>query len=209
MSKAIRCLLGGVVLCALPLTVANADTITFDEFPANNNNSPITTLYAALGVTFASDNSGTWGGLSNGDPGNWDLEGTNGPAFLGNNGVNNSNTYVTSIFFSSPMSNVSFDVSRSLGSSLGQTLTASAFAGSTLLGFISFSLGDINQWTMISFGFGGGIDSVILDGSQAGFSPYGVDNLQFTSAIPLPGSLLLLATGLALLRQKLVWRHSA
>ena len=46
--------------------VANAATITFDEYAANNNNMAITTLYSALGILFSSDNSGTFGGNGNG-----------------------------------------------------------------------------------------------------------------------------------------------
>src|SRR5262252_3910701 len=70
---------------------AEATVITFDEFPATNNNAPLTNAYAGLGVTFGATNSGTWGGNSAGDPGNWGLQGTNGPAFLGFNGVNDPN----------------------------------------------------------------------------------------------------------------------
>lgn len=175
---------------------AGADTINFDEFPATNNNVPLTVLYAGMGVTFGTDNSGTWGGNSNGDPGNWDLEGTNGPQFLGNNGLNNGSTYVTSIFFATSVANVSVDVSRSNGSSPGQTLTASAFDGATLLGSTTVTLGPINTWTTISLMFEG-IDSVILDGSQTGFSPYGVDDLNFnvSAAVPEPASLTLLLVG--------------
>jgi hypothetical protein len=195
-TKALFLLLWGLVLCVVPLTGVYAGTITFDEFPANNNNVPITNLYAPIGVIFASDNSGTWDGLSNGNPGNWGLEGTNGPSFLGNNGLNNSGTYVTSIFFSAPVSNVSFDVSRSNGSSPGQTLTASVYEGATLLGSLTVTLGNINNWSLITFGLGG-IDKVILDGSDVGLSPYGVDNLQFTAgAVPEPATMLLIGSGL-------------
>lgn len=160
---------------------ANAVTITFDEFAANNSNVAITNQYASLGITLGTDNSGIWGGLTQGDPGNWQLEGSNGTAFLGNNGFNNDNSYVTSILFSSLMSNVSFDASRSFGSSPGQTLIASAFGGATLLASQSVQLGAVNSWTSIAFGFGG-ITSLIVTGSTRGFSPFGIDNLQFVEA---------------------------
>ncbi len=165
---------------------AQATTITFDEFAATNNNSPLTTLYAGLGVTFGTDNSGTFGGIGQGDPGSWSLLGTNGSAFLGNNGVRNGNSYVTTIFFSSAATNVSFDVSRSNGSSPGQTLMASAYNGATLLSSMTLSLGAINSWSSHSIFNMAGIDKLVLDGSQSGFSPYGVDNLQFNSAAPVP-----------------------
>jgi hypothetical protein len=172
-----------------------AATITFDEFPATNNNAPVTNAYAGLGVLFDGDNSGTFGGLSAGDPGNWDLEGTNGPAFLGNNGLNNASTYVSTIHFTSGTGFVSFDVSRSTGSADGQTLTASVFNGATLLGTTVLTLGPINTWTTLSF-TAVGIDRLVLDGSQTGFSPYGVDNLVFDHApVPEPTTLLLVGSG--------------
>lgn len=173
-----------------------AVTITFDEFPATNINSPITAEYAGLGITFGADNSGTWGGLSAGDPGSWNLEGTNGSAFLGNNGLNNSSTYVTSIFFSSLINNVSFDASRSLGSSDGQTLTVNAYHGATLVASQTITFGGINSWTPVSFSTAG-IDSLILDGSDAGFSPYGIDNL--VVAVPEPEMYGMLLAGLGLM----------
>jgi hypothetical protein len=195
-SKAVCLLLWGLVLCSVPLTGVYAGIINFDEFPANNSNVPITTLYAPVGVIFDSDNSGIWDGLSNGDPGNWGLEGTNGPAFLGNNGINNLATYVTTIFFSVPVSYVSLDVSRSSGSIPEQELTASAFSGSTWLTSTVVLLGDINHWTPITLSFlGMGFDKVILNGSEVGYN--GVDNLQFNPVpVPEPATILLIGSGL-------------
>jgi hypothetical protein len=203
--KAVCCL---ATACLFTLTVvsavSNAATITFDEFAATNNNVAIQNEYSGLGVTFGTDNSGTWGGITNGDPGSWGLNGTNGPAFLGNNGQNNAYTYITTIFFSTPVSSVTFDVSRSNGSTAGQTLTWFAYDGLNQLGFTTVTLGDINSWSTVSLNFAG-IDKVVLDGSggdpsaaQGGvFSPYGIDNLQFgTAAVPEPVTLWLLGAGL-------------
>ncbi len=171
-----------------------AVTITFDEFPANNNNTPIITEYTGLGVNFDSDNAGTWGGISAGDPGNWGLEGTNGAAFLGNNGL--GGTTITSIYFSSLINNVSFDTSRSLGSSVGQTLTVNAYNFATLVSSQTITFGDINTWTSVSFATSG-IDSLFLVGSDSGFSPYGIDNL--VVAVPEPEMYGMLLAGLGLM----------
>jgi hypothetical protein len=180
-----------------------ATTITFDEFPAGDNNVAITTLYSYLGVTFGATNSGIWEGLSQGDPGNWGLEGTNGPQFLGFNGINGYNEAVT---FASPVNFVSLDFSRSNGSSDG-TITLSAYDGATLLGSTSAVLGGINSWSTLSLNLSD-ITSIVWDGTGSGFHPYGVDNFQFTST-PEPANLMLFLSGvigIAAVWSKLRWR---
>ena len=200
------------ILLMTALQPVLAATITFDEFAANNSNSALSNLYAPLGVTFGGGNSGIWDGLSAGDPGNWALEGSSGTAFLGNNGFNNGGSYVTSIYFETLMSDVSFDVSRSNGSGEGQSLTASAYSGTDLLSSQTILLGAVNSWASLAFGHGS-ISSLIITGSTTGFSPFGLDNLQFrntllsgldigdieVTAIPEPETYALMLAGLGLL----------
>ena len=194
MSLRYMVLLGG----ALAASTSFAGVITFDEFPATNNNVALTTAYSALGVTFDDRNSGTWGGIANGDPGSWDLNGTNGPQFLGNNGLNDGDSYAESIFFAVGQTSVSFDASRSNGSSAGQMLTADAYNGSgTLVDSEVLTLGNINTWTTFTL-LGSDITRVDLTGSINGFSPYGIDNLQFSSStVPEPSYMVLLGPILA------------
>ena len=115
-------------------------------------------------------------------------------------------TYVsTSFFFTTTVSFVSFDVSRSNGSMPGRRLTVVRLCGINASGFHRPShLGAINSWTTVSLNFAG-INKVVLDGSgeesasQVGvFSPYGIDNLQFSAAaaVPEPLTLWLLGAGL-------------
>lgn len=197
-SLAVACLFTFTVASA----VSNAETISFDEFAATNNNVAIQNEYSGVGVTFGTDNSGTWGGISNGDPGTWGLNGTNGfPAFLGNNGQNNAYTYVSTISFNTSVTSFSFDVSRSNGSEAGQSLTWYAYEGLNLRGSATITLGNINSWSTVSLNFAGiDFDKVVLDGSgsQSLFSPYGIDNLQFSAAaaVPEPLTLWLLGAGL-------------
>ena len=186
-------------LAALAST-CSAGVITFDEFPAMDNGAALTTAYSGIGVTFDDRNTGTWDGIDNGDPGGWGVNGTNGPNFLGNNGGNNGETYAESIFFAVGQATVSFDASRTGGSSSGQTLTANAYDGSNnLIDSVVLTLGNVNAWTAFSVS-GAGIARVDVIGSTSGFSPYAIDNLQFTSgsaSVPEPGSILLLAIGVA------------
>jgi hypothetical protein len=194
-------------LASLLISAASlsATTINFDEFPAGDNGIAITTLYSYLGVTFGPTNAGVWEGLSQGDPGNWGLEGTNGPQFLGFNGGNGYNEVVT---FNNPVNFVSLDFSRSNGSSDGMIML-SAFDGMTLLGSTSVVLGDINTWSTLSLSFPT-ITSIEWDGTGSGFHPYGVDNFQFTPSggtTPEPSTFLLLGTSIlgiaAVLRRRL------
>lgn len=187
--------------------VANAATITFDEYAANNNNMAITTLYSSLGILFSSDNSGTFGGNGNGDPGSWNLLGTNGSAFLGNNGVNNSNSYVTTMTFTSPVASLAFDVSRSNGSSPGQSLTASVYLQNIFVDSQIITLNEINEWTSVSFGTGA-YDKMVLTGSANGFSPYGIDNLQI-AAVPEVETYAMLLAGLGLMGSIIRRRNSS
>jgi hypothetical protein len=180
----------GLAIAALVwLPTASATTVTFDESPAANG----TGAYGETisGAVFSATNAGTWGGLSNGDPGNWDLEGTNGPQFLGFNGSGGSHSEV--VTFQSAVTSVSLDFSRSLGSADGM-ITLQAFDGATLLGSTSAMLGPINSWTTLSLAFSS-ITSISWEGTGTGFHPYGVDNFTF-NAVPEPGSACLLAGGL-------------
>jgi hypothetical protein len=185
----------------MTVSIAHAGIINFDEYPATNSGVPVTTLYSSLGVTFSATNFGTWSGIANGDPGGWGLNGTNGPDFLGDNGGNNGSSYTDYIYFATAQSSVSLDASRSNGSSAGQSLTVYAFAGGSLVATESLVLGSINSWTTFDL-MGSGITEIELVGSSNGFSPFGIDNLQFSSSTtvtPEPSSFLLLGSGFAAL----------
>jgi hypothetical protein len=176
----------------LMIPVLSASTITFDESPAPDTGTP----YGAtiLGATFSATNGGIWGGNSQGNPGSWGLEGTNGPQFLGFNG----SPYSETVTFASAVNGFSADFSRSDGSTDG-AITLSAFNGATQIDTTTVALGAINTWSTVSLS-DSGITSVTWSDAGTGFHPYGVDNLVFgTSAVPEPGSLLLAALGFLVL----------
>ncbi len=189
----------GIILLAVGVACAN--TVTFDEIAATNNNSSLTNQLAAFGVTFGGTNAGIWGGNANGNPGNWGVDGTNGPQFLGFNGSNTpggglggSEPYGDTITFAGAVSNVFLDASRTNGST-DLLFTLCGYNGATLLGCASNSLGPVNQWSTFGLAFGN-ITSVTVEGTGSGFHPYGIDNLQFNSPIPEPATLALVGGGL-------------
>ena len=153
-----------------PAYASSTTVINFDEFPTTGN--LISTEYLAQGVTFVTDNGIVWGGLSNGDPGNWDLEGTNGPQFLGFNG----GSYAATANFAENATSVSLDASRSLGSQNGDSFTLQAYCGAALVDSDSFTFGAVNSWTTATVS-ALCIDSIVISGAGAGFHPFGVDNL--------------------------------
>lgn len=181
------------VVLGLSSLAAQAANINFDELAATDNNSPYTT--SLFGVTFGGTNSGTFSGLTAGDPGNWGLEGTNGTNFLGFNGING---YSEVVSFATSVNNFSVDVSRSNGSVDG-TLTFNAFNGSTLLGSSTYSLGPINSWTTVSLNYAA-ITSVSWTGTGSGFHPYAVDNMSFNvTAVPEAETYAMMLAGLGVM----------
>ena len=148
-----------------------ATTINFEGLSAVGN------AYNGLGISFNPSSQNVYQGMSNGeDPGNWGLEGTNGPYFLSFNGGNPG--YTMELTFTVPQSSISLDVSRSMGSSPGQTFTLNAFNGATLLHTKTVTLGDINSWSTVSI-TAPDFNRVTWDSAGTVFHPYGVDNLIF------------------------------
>lgn len=188
-------LLFAIIPCA-----ALATTITFDESPAPNTLNPYSATVA--GATFSATNNGVWSGISQGDPGNWQLQGTNGPQFLGFNG-----NYDEVVTFAAAVTNVSADFSRANGSVDG-TVTFQAFNGASLLGSTTADLGAINSWTTMSLAFPN-ITSVSWTETGTGDHPYGADNFSFGIGLtdtPEPTSAILLTSGLLCVAGLRRWR---
>lgn len=175
---------GAVAARGQALITINFDDIAFGSNPAEQ--------YASLGVHFLGVDAGIQNGLTNGDSGNWGVDGTNGPFFLGFNGPSYSET----ITIDAPAVSVSLDVSRTSGSAPTDTFTLTAFAGSTPVATQTITLLTQNVWQTVTLNLGGPvITSLQLDGAGLGFHPYGVDNLQF-NAVPEPSTWALLGGGL-------------
>lgn len=184
---------GVFALALLLATTAHAGVINFEEFPADNSNGPMQAdRYSALGVAFvATDDGSTWGGIGNGDPGNWDLEGTNGSIFSGFNG----SSYGLTMLFDTDVSAFAMDAARSAGSSAGDTITLEGWNDGGLVETLTVTFGDINVWSTLTLA--SSVDEVRWFGTGDGFHPFGVDNIQWdAAAVSAPAPLALLGLGL-------------
>lgn len=178
--------LGGFGAPALGLGLS----ITFDEFPAINDNAGfLTNEYAGIGVNWVTtDDGSTWDGFSDGNPGNWGIDGTNGNQFLGFNGV----SYTATMLFDTAATAFFLDVTRSNGSEANDTFTLEGYMNGGLVDSKTISYFGVNEWSTV--GLLGNFDEVVMYGNGAGFHPFGVDNITWRE-VPTPSSLALLGIG--------------
>lgn len=194
-------------LVAFGASVASADVIAFDgAYPSLGDGGDPATYYSAQGITIGGDNAGVWGGNSNGNPGGWSLEGTNGPAFLG---CNDGDSCSPTFNFATPVDDVSLDIG--LANNWSATFTVSGYLGTTLVDSDTLTINHgVSGGTWDTFALTGDVDQVVVSSSfvSPGFA-FGLDNVQFDSPATAPEpatfSMLLFgvgAVGLAALRRR-------
>jgi hypothetical protein len=152
----------------------------------NSNCCYLTSEYLDLGVTFeTTDDGSVWGGLSNGNPGTWGLEGTNGPAFLGFNGA----SYSATMLFDVPVSEFSLDMAPSGGWSMAEDLfTLEGYLDGALVDQVSLPPLGFATWMTVALA--GEIDEVTLFASgPSGRYAFGVDNVNWTPVVDIPGDI--------------------
>ena len=160
------------MVCAFPVWVS-AQILTFEGVCVPPTSCPIGTFYGPAGVTFTPSTHQVWGGNSNGNPGGWGVEGTNGPSFLGFNG---SPSYSVQLNLARNATYFSVDVSRTSGSTDG-TFTLTLFNGAAQVFTDTVTLGAINSWQTVTASVPGGFNIAVLTGAGTGFHPFAVDNI--------------------------------
>jgi hypothetical protein len=157
----------------LAAAAAAAETISFEEIAAHNTNRAVLDEeYAHLGVHFdAVDDGAIWDGMSNGDPGGWELEGSNGPSFLGFNG----RSYSITLRFDAPVPAFRVDVAAASGADPAGVFALEGYREGVLVDSASVVLGGVNEWMTVALG--AEVDLVIWRGDRLGFRPFGADNV--------------------------------
>jgi hypothetical protein len=165
------CLLTG--LAAVP--AGATEVISFEEIAAQNTNrATLGEEYAHLGVHFtATDDGSTWDGMTNGDPGEWGLEGSNGPTFAGFNG----RSYRLMMRFDTPVPAFRVDVAAASGATPDGTFALEGYRNGVMVERTSVVLGGVNAWMTV--GLTAEVDQVVWVGDTRGVRPFGADNVRW------------------------------
>jgi hypothetical protein len=154
-----------------------------DRGPSNDSSAILSDEYQSMGVTFgSSDDGATWGGISGGDVGSWQIEGTRGPAFLGFDG----RSYSATIDFDEPVTDFQLDVARGQGRALQfvDSVLVAGFRDGAFTEVVEILLGGVDRWQTIALT--GEVDRVLISGSGIRGMRFGVDNLQWSQSLEAP-----------------------
>ncbi len=175
---------------AAPMT-ASAVVIDFeDAWDALGYTGQPTDFYAADGLTIGGNYFGLIGGVSRGDPGNFDSEGTNGPASLSVNTIGHEIilTFDTAV-------DLVLDLGATFGNTSDVTITTvrNGVVDSMLMSFTDTLDNGLGTWTELSWA---DIDQISFQ-ATGGWRAWSIDNLRIDEVdVPEPGTLALLGLGL-------------
>ena len=186
-----------VVVFALCMP-AQAVTITFDEYPPGTE---ITDLYKDIGVYFAPPMGAPGHDAEITEGGTWGITGNNGPQFLGCDGIvgdfGKSSGFVFE--FDVLLTSFSFDFTIGNGTTTTNQLNVWPVRNGQPAWFDTrlVPLPVVNQWVTVNLSDVLPFEAVVIFvGTDDATDAYlGFDNVQFT-AVPIPASALLLASGL-------------
>ncbi len=150
-----------------------------------------TNYYSADGLTIGGNYFGLIGGVFQGDPGNFDIDGTNGPSSLAVNTIG----HTIDLMFDSAV-NLDLDFGVSFGETSNVTISSYLNGGlinSSLNTYTDTINNGLGTWSTLSWS---NIDRVTLN-ATSGWRAWSVDNLSI-SPVPEPSSIALMLGGLGL-----------
>jgi hypothetical protein len=178
----IRFISFGAALALLGASPIGAAVIDFeDRAAANDSQTLIRAEYADAGPTFVpTDDGATWDGIGAGDPGEWQITGTNGPTFLGFDG----RSYSTSLRFDEPVEAFELDVARAAGAQpfYLDYFQVTGFLEGKIVESRAAYLAGVGVWQTVSLT--GMVDRIVWFGTGLRGHRYGIDNLRWVSQAP-------------------------
>jgi hypothetical protein len=172
----------GAALTLLGAPPIGAAVIDFENPPAGNHSQAlIRDEYANAGVNFVpTDDGATWDGMGTGDPGGWLIEGTNGPTFLGFDGV----AYSTSLQFDEPVEAFELDVAHAAGAPpfFLDYSQVTGFLDGKIVESKAAYFSAVGVWETVSLS--SMVDRVVWFGTGLRGHRYGIDNLRWVSQAP-------------------------
>ena len=173
-----------VAVATLIAAPIGAEVIDFEDPPATNDSRlMIGEEYAYLGAHFVpTDDGATWGGIGadDPDPGDWQIEGTEGSSFLGFDGE----AYSMALHFDTPVEGFEFDVTRAAGSTpfIFDRLILAGFLENQMVESTGVFFGGVDQWQTLTLT--GMVDRVVWFGTGLVGHRFGVDNLRWDGLAP-------------------------